>query len=181
MRRSTMTRLFGIAGVQMSVVAVGRQMPRWTRWSDITTNIHKSFPWVQLIMFHELVVPGLVQFVTPENKDWWKKNGEADPGTADRASVRSWRAKRAVADARLDVRTGWRQTLQHRHCDLSAMERSLPNTARCSPGCPTKLGHRRGISSASSTFPMSGASGCASATTCGSRKSRAPWHGWAQR
>jgi formamidase len=50
------------------------------KMSDIAMNIQKSFPWVQLVMFHELAVPGLVQFVTPENKDWWKKNAESIPG-----------------------------------------------------------------------------------------------------
>ncbi len=33
-----------------------------------------------MVVFHELVVPGLVQFVTPEDKDWWKKNAEVIPG-----------------------------------------------------------------------------------------------------
>jgi hypothetical protein len=35
---------------------------------------------VSMLVFHELVVPGLVQFVTPENKDWWKKNSATVPG-----------------------------------------------------------------------------------------------------
>jgi predicted amidohydrolase len=74
-----MTRLFGIAGVQMSV-------ERWNahatieKMSDVALNISKNFPWVNLVMFHELVVPGLVQFVSPENKDWYLKNSETIPG-----------------------------------------------------------------------------------------------------
>jgi formamidase len=32
------------------------------------------------MMFHELVVPGLEQFVTTENNDTWKKNAEPIPG-----------------------------------------------------------------------------------------------------
>jgi predicted amidohydrolase len=74
-----MTRLFGIAGVQMTV-------SRWDahgtidKMSDVAMNIAKGFPWVNMVVFHELVVPGLVQFVTPEDKDWWKKNAEAIPG-----------------------------------------------------------------------------------------------------
>jgi predicted amidohydrolase len=74
-----MTRLFGIAGVQMSV-------ERWDvhatidKMSDIALNINRSFPWVNLVMFHELVVPGLVQFVSPEDKDWHLKNAETIPG-----------------------------------------------------------------------------------------------------
>ncbi len=47
---------------------------------DITQNIRKSFPWVQLTMFHELVVPGLVQFVTTANTATWKAGAEPIPG-----------------------------------------------------------------------------------------------------
>jgi len=74
-----MSRLFGIAGVQMSVV-------RWDmdatfeKMSDLTMNIRRQFPWVNMLVFHELVVPGLVQFVTPEDKDWCKKNSGSVPG-----------------------------------------------------------------------------------------------------
>jgi predicted amidohydrolase len=74
-----MTRLFGIAGVQMSVVAWDASATV-EKMADIMKNIHKSFPWVQLMMFHELVVPGLVQFVTADNGDTWKKNAEPIPG-----------------------------------------------------------------------------------------------------
>jgi formamidase len=74
-----MTRLFGIAGVQMSVVPwdAGATLDKM---SDIAINVQKSFPWVQMVIYHELIIPGLVQFVTPENKDWWKENSEAIPG-----------------------------------------------------------------------------------------------------
>jgi len=74
-----MSRNFGIAGVQMSVA-------RWDanatidKMADVAFNISKNFPWINLVMFHELVVPGLVQFVTPEDKDWYLKNAEAIPG-----------------------------------------------------------------------------------------------------
>jgi predicted amidohydrolase len=47
---------------------------------DITQNIRKSFPWVQLTMFHELVVPGLIQFVTTANTSTWKAGAEPIPG-----------------------------------------------------------------------------------------------------
>src|SRR5512136_2987364 len=74
-----MSRLFGIAGIQMSVVPwdAGGTVDKMT---DIVKNVHTSFPWVQLMMFHELVVPGLVQFVTADNSDTWKKNAEPIPG-----------------------------------------------------------------------------------------------------
>jgi len=50
------------------------------KMSDIAINIQKNFPWVGMIVYHELVVSALVQFVTPENKDWWKKNSGPVPG-----------------------------------------------------------------------------------------------------
>ncbi len=74
-----MSRLFGIAGVQMTVAPWDAQATI-DKMSDVAINIAKGFPWVNMVVFHELVVPGLVQFVTPENKDWWKKNAETIPG-----------------------------------------------------------------------------------------------------
>ena len=74
-----MTRLFGIAGVQMSVVPWDAEATI-EKMSDIAFNVQKNFPWVQMVIYHELIVPGLTQFVTPENKDWWKKNSESIPG-----------------------------------------------------------------------------------------------------
>ncbi len=74
-----MTRLFGISGVQMSVIPWDANATV-DKMADIATNIKKNFPWVQLVMFHELVVPGLVQFVTTDNGDTWKKNAESIPG-----------------------------------------------------------------------------------------------------
>ncbi|MBI3151411.1 MAG: carbon-nitrogen hydrolase family protein [Chloroflexi bacterium] len=74
-----MTRLFGIAGVQMSVLPWDAH-GTIDKMSEISLNIAKGFPWVNMVVFHELVVPGLVQFKTPENLDWWKGNAEAIPG-----------------------------------------------------------------------------------------------------
>jgi formamidase len=74
-----MTRLFGIAGVQMSVVPWNAQKTM-DKMADIIKNVHTSFPWVQLILFHELVVPSLVEFTSKENNDAWKKNAEPIPG-----------------------------------------------------------------------------------------------------
>ena len=75
-----MSRLFGIAGVQMHVEAFDARATV-DKMDEIATNLTKSFPWVQLIMFHELVVPGLDQFVTSEDRDWLVKNSESVPGT----------------------------------------------------------------------------------------------------
>lgn len=74
-----MNRLFGIAGVQMNVVAFNTQATV-DKMGQIAINLTKSFPWVQLIMYHELVVPGLDQFVTSENRDWVITNAESIPG-----------------------------------------------------------------------------------------------------
>ncbi|MCJ7433765.1 MAG: hypothetical protein MUO77_09795, partial [Anaerolineales bacterium] len=74
-----MSRLFGIAGVQMSVVNWDADAT-FEKMSDATMNIHAKFPWVNMIVYHELVVPGLAQFVTPDDKDWWKKNSGPVPG-----------------------------------------------------------------------------------------------------
>jgi formamidase len=74
-----MSRNFGIAGVQMSVVAQDVEAT-FEKMSDVAINIHKSFPWVNMIVYHELVVPGLVQFVTPDDLNWWKQNSGPVPG-----------------------------------------------------------------------------------------------------
>jgi predicted amidohydrolase len=74
-----MSRLFGIAAVQMHVVAFDAQATV-DKMTEIANNLTKSFPWVQMIMFHELVVPGLDQFVTSKDRDWVVKNSEAVPG-----------------------------------------------------------------------------------------------------
>jgi formamidase len=52
----------------------------FAKMSDLTLNISKQFPWVNMIVFHELVVPALTQFVTPADKDWWRKNSGPVPG-----------------------------------------------------------------------------------------------------
>ena len=74
-----MTRLFGIAGVQMSVKAWDMDAT-FEKMSDIALNIRKQMPWVNMVVYHELIVPGLVQFKTPEDTDWYKKNSGSVPG-----------------------------------------------------------------------------------------------------
>lgn len=74
-----MSRLLGIAGVQMSVVPWDADATV-KKMGDAATQIARSFPWTQLILFHELVVPGLVQFVATEKPDTWRKNAQTIPG-----------------------------------------------------------------------------------------------------
>ena len=93
-----MTRLFGIAGVQMSVVPWDANATV-DKMADIVKNVHKSFPWVQLVMFHELAVPGLVSFVTTNNGDTWKKNAEPIAAMMEKATAAGTAAAAAAAQA----------------------------------------------------------------------------------
>ena len=73
-----MARLFGIASVQMAVVPW--DAPATVKKIDATVHqISNNFPWVDMIVFHELVVPGLVQFVPMEKPYDWPKNAESIP------------------------------------------------------------------------------------------------------
>jgi formamidase len=74
-----MSRLFGVAGVQMEV-APWNADATIDRMAEVAGQIARSFPWVRMIIFHELVVPGLVQFVRAPRPDTWKQSAEAIPG-----------------------------------------------------------------------------------------------------
>ncbi len=74
-----MTRLFGIAGVQMSVIPWDKA-GTVDKMLDAVSQISYNFPWVQMIVFHELALPGMVQLVTAEPADIWKRNAEPIPG-----------------------------------------------------------------------------------------------------
>lgn len=56
-----MTRPFGIAGVQMAVVPWDADAT-FEKIAAITRRVTRSFPWVGMIVFHELAPSGLVQF-----------------------------------------------------------------------------------------------------------------------
>ncbi len=74
-----MARLFGIAGVQMKVVPWN---PAETvdKMAQVINRIGRNFPWVKMIVFHELAVSGLVQFDSLPTLDVWKSIPEAIPG-----------------------------------------------------------------------------------------------------
>lgn len=74
-----MSRLFGIASVQMSVEAWDMD-GTFEKMADVALNIHKQMPWINMVVYHELVVPGLVQFKTPMDVNWYKKNSGPVPG-----------------------------------------------------------------------------------------------------
>ncbi|MBP9071481.1 MAG: carbon-nitrogen hydrolase family protein, partial [Caldilineaceae bacterium] len=74
-----MSRLFGIAAVQMSVVPWDAEATV-QKMADAVTSISWNFPWVNMVIFHELVVPGLVQLVPTERPDTWKQSAQSIPG-----------------------------------------------------------------------------------------------------
>ncbi len=74
-----MSRFFGIAGVQMAVIPWDAEATV-KKMGDTVTQISRSFPWVQMIIFHELAVSGLVQFTPTESPDTWRKNAQPIPG-----------------------------------------------------------------------------------------------------
>lgn len=74
-----MPRLFGIAGVQMSPVAWDGDATV-SNMIDAISHISRNFPWVQMTVFHELVMPGMVQFTTPNPPDAVLKAAQSIPG-----------------------------------------------------------------------------------------------------
>jgi deaminated glutathione amidase len=50
------------------------------KMGEVCAQIAKSFPWAQLIVFHELAASGLVQFVAAVKSDTWRKNAQPIPG-----------------------------------------------------------------------------------------------------
>ncbi len=74
-----MSRSFGLAGVQMSVVPWDADATV-DKMADAVRQISLNFPWVDMIVFHELAVPGLVQFVSAEPQNTRDKNAQSVPG-----------------------------------------------------------------------------------------------------
>jgi formamidase len=74
-----MPRLFGIAGVQMSVVPWD---PAATidRMTEIVTQVAATLPWVQMLVFPELVVSGVAQFAPARTSEPWRQSAESVPG-----------------------------------------------------------------------------------------------------
>lgn len=76
-----MPRLFGIAGIQMSVAA-------WDAAATISKmeaaaeQVRVNFPWVQMMVFPELVASGAATFVNASEVEPWKAIAERIPGPA---------------------------------------------------------------------------------------------------
>jgi formamidase len=51
-----------------------------SKMDETVAQIRRNFPWVKMVIFHELVVPGLVQFVNAENRETWQQSAEPIPG-----------------------------------------------------------------------------------------------------
>lgn len=74
-----MSRNFGIAAIQMSVVPWDAEATV-KKMGETVASLARSIPWVQMLVFHELAVPGLVQFIATEKPDTWRKNAQSIPG-----------------------------------------------------------------------------------------------------
>jgi formamidase len=74
-----MANLFGIAGIQMSVVP-WEPAATLDKMESIVDQVKENFPWVQMIVFHELVVSGAAIFVPASSSEPWRKIAEPIPG-----------------------------------------------------------------------------------------------------
>lgn len=74
-----MSRLFGIAGIQMSVVPWDANATV-DKICEIVTQVAETLPWVQMLVFHELVLSGVAQFVPARTAEPWKQSAESIPG-----------------------------------------------------------------------------------------------------
>ncbi|HEX8991618.1 MAG TPA: carbon-nitrogen hydrolase family protein [Anaerolineales bacterium] len=74
-----MPRLFGVAGIQMSVVPWD---PTATidKMVAVAREVHGSFPWVQMLVFPELVASGAAQFVPTSSAAPWQDCAQTIPG-----------------------------------------------------------------------------------------------------
>jgi len=74
-----MSRLFGVAGIQMEVVPWDASATV-QKMTDIIGQVSETLPWVQMFVFHELVVSGVAQFVGGQTSEPWKGMAESIPG-----------------------------------------------------------------------------------------------------
>lgn len=74
-----MSRLFGIAGVQMTPVPwdAGSTV---NKMAGVVAEISASFPWVKMILFPELIAAGEAPFVPPPTPDAWRRSVQPIPG-----------------------------------------------------------------------------------------------------
>jgi formamidase len=74
-----MTRLFGIAGIQMAVIPWNAEATI-DKMAHVIHQIGRNFPWVQMVIFHELCASGMVQFDTMPDRERLKQLQQPIPG-----------------------------------------------------------------------------------------------------
>lgn len=101
-----MSRLFGIAGVQMAVVAWDADATI-DKMARVIHQIGRSFPWVQMVIFHELAAAAMVQFDTMPDVEVLKRLQQPIPGPfTDRLCEIARREKKWVFPGSLYERDG---------------------------------------------------------------------------
>ncbi|MBI5929882.1 MAG: carbon-nitrogen hydrolase family protein [Chloroflexi bacterium] len=101
-----MARLFGIAGVQMSVIPWDAEATI-QKMGQVTTRIARSFPFVQMVVFHELAVSGLVQFDAIPDRQQWQNLLQPIPGPfSDQLCAIARREKRWLIPGSMYERDG---------------------------------------------------------------------------
>jgi predicted amidohydrolase len=73
-----MTRLFGIAGVQMSVVPWD-PAATVSRMEEAIEQVAANFPWVQMILFHELAPSAAAPLVSALSTEPWLESAQSIP------------------------------------------------------------------------------------------------------
>jgi predicted amidohydrolase len=74
-----MARRFGIAGVQMAPVPWDAEATV-AKMAEVISQIKDSFPWVQLLLFPELIIAGEAPFVRPPVPNAWAASAQPIPG-----------------------------------------------------------------------------------------------------
>lgn len=74
-----MSRHFGVAAVQMDVVSWDPQATV-KKMTDVSHRIVKAFPWVDMLVFHELAPSGVAQFGAPPTPAQWAHAQQPIPG-----------------------------------------------------------------------------------------------------
>jgi formamidase len=74
-----MANLFGIAGIQMSVVPWDTTATL-EKMENVVSQVDENFSWVQMIVFHELVASGAALFVHGLTDEPWRQIAEPIPG-----------------------------------------------------------------------------------------------------
>ena len=172
-----MTRYFGIAGIQMAVEPWDANATV-DKMHAVANQVRFNFPWVDMLIFHELVVPGLVQFVGTERSDTWRQDAQTIPGLlTDRLceiarQTRKWLVPGSMYEVDGDH-------LYNTALVISPDGEIITKYRKMFPWLPYEAGTTAGTHSASSTYPMWGVLVSVFATIPGFPRRCAIWPGWA--